>query len=41
MLVIGLGGAVITIGSVSLTGMSLAMVVGIILNLVFSEERKV
>lgn len=40
MLVIGLGGAVITIGSVSLTGMSLAMVVGIILNLVFSEEKK-
>ena len=37
MLVLGLGGAIITLGSgnvsVSLTGMSLAAIVGIILNL--------
>ena len=42
MLILGLGGAVITFSngdlSFSLTGMSLAAIVGIILNLVFSEK---
>ena len=45
MLILGLGGAVITISSgdlsVSLTGMSLAAIVGIILNLILCPERNV
>ena len=44
MLILGLGGAVITFSngdlSFSLTGMSLAAIVGIILNLVFSEKGR-
>ena len=45
MMILGLGGAVITISggdlSVSITGMSLAAIVGIILNLILEPERKV
>ena len=44
MLILGLGGAVITISSgdlsVSLTGMSLAAIVGIILNLILNSDSK-
>ena len=44
MLVLGLGGAAISIItkniSVSISGMSLAAIIGIILNLVIPEERK-
>lgn len=40
MLVIGLGGAIISFGNFSMVGMSLAMVVGVILNLVLPEEKK-
>ncbi len=44
MLIFGLGGAVITISggdmSVSLTGLSLAAIIGIILNLILKPERK-
>jgi uracil permease len=38
MLVIGLGGADLTIGAFSMTGMALAAVVGIILNQVLPQE---
>jgi uracil permease len=38
MLVIGLGGAALSIGTFSLTGMSLAAIIGIILNLVLPNE---
>ncbi|MCK7486703.1 MAG: NCS2 family nucleobase:cation symporter [Bacillus subtilis] len=38
MLVIGLGGAALSVGTFSLTGMSLAAIVGIILNLVLPNE---
>ena len=45
MLILGLGGAVITIStgdiSVSLTGMSLAAIVGILLNLLFNKDKSV
>ncbi len=45
MLILGLGGAVITISSgdlsVSLTGMSLAAIVGIILNVVLNRKQKI
>jgi uracil permease len=37
MLVIGLGGAVISFGGFTLIGMSLAMIVGMILNKVYPE----
>lgn len=44
MLVLGLGGAIVTIGtgniSVSLTGMSLAAIIGIILNLLLSKTKE-
>jgi uracil permease len=44
MLILGLGGAIITIGggdiSVSLTGMSLAAIAGILLNLLLEEKTK-
>ena len=44
MLILGLGGAIVTISSgnlsVSITGMSLAAVVGIILNLILKPEKK-
>ena len=40
MLVIGLGGAIISFGNFSMVGMSLAMVVGVILNLVLPEEKE-
>ncbi|MCK5387855.1 MAG: uracil permease, partial [Candidatus Izimaplasma sp.] len=41
MLVIGLGGATINLSStVSLSGMSLAALIGIILNLVLNPEKK-
>lgn len=40
MLVLGLGGALITIGSFNLGGMSLAAVVGITLNLLLPNEKK-
>lgn len=39
MLVLGLGGAMFNIKSVSITGMTLAAIVGIILNLVLKEEK--
>ena len=38
MLVIGLGGAVLNIGSFGMSGMALAAVIGIILNLVLPQE---
>jgi uracil permease len=38
MLVVGLGGAVISIGNFTLIGMSLAMLVGITLNLIYKEK---
>ena len=45
MLILGLGGAVVTIStgdiSVSLTGMSLAAIVGIILNLLLNKDKSV
>lgn len=45
MLILGLGGAVITLSggdlSVSLTGMSLAAIVGIILNLILKPEKNI
>ena len=40
MLVIGLGGAVISVGSADLTGMSLAALIGIILNLILNPEKE-
>ncbi len=44
MLILGLGGAVITISSgdlsISITGMSLAAIVGILLNLVLNKEKE-
>ena len=44
MLVLGLGGAIITITSgdfsLSITGMSLAAIVGIILNLILPDEKE-
>lgn len=40
MLVIGLGGAILAIGNFSMSGMSLAAIVGILLNLVLPEEKK-
>ena len=40
MLVIGLGGAILSIGGLTMVGMSLAMIVGMILNLVLPEEIK-
>ena len=39
MLVIGLGGAVIQLGSAQLTGMSIAALVGIILNVILNPEK--
>ncbi len=39
MLVLGLGGAVLNIGTVSVSGMSLAAVAGVILNLVLPREE--
>lgn len=38
MLVIGLGGAILNIGGLTMVGMSLAMIVGMILNLVLPVE---
>lgn len=38
MLVLGLGGAVLKIGSLSITGMSLAAIVGILLNIFLPKE---
>jgi uracil permease len=38
MLVIGLGGAALSIGSFSMTGMALAAVVGIVLNQIIPKE---
>ena len=38
MLVLGLGGAVLKIGSLSITGMSLAAIVGILLNILLPKE---
>lgn len=40
MLVVGLGGAVITIGSFSMMGMSLAMLIGMALNQLLPQEKK-
>ncbi len=40
MLVIGLGGAVISIGGADLTGMSIAALVGIILNVILNPDKK-
>ena len=39
MLVLGLGGAVLKIGSLSITGMSLAAIVGILLNIFLPKEE--
>jgi uracil permease len=43
MLILGLGGAIITISggdmSVSITGMSLAAIVGVILNLILRPDK--
>ena len=39
MLVLGLGGAALTFGSVTVSGMSLAAIIGIVLNLVLPEEK--
>ena len=43
MLILGIGGAIITIGggdfTVSLTGMSLAAIVGILLNLILKNSK--
>lgn len=39
MLVIGLGGAVIKIGSFEMIGMSLSMITGILLNLILLKEK--
>lgn len=41
MLVIGLGGAAINLAAVNLTGMSLAAVVGILLNLILPDEKEI
>jgi uracil permease len=41
MLVIGLGGAAINLAAVNLTGMSLAAVVGIVLNLILPDEKEI
>lgn len=40
MLVIGLGGAVLSLGAVNITGMSLALILGVILNLTLTEEKE-
>jgi len=40
MLVIGLGGAILSLGTLSLTGMSLAAVVGILLNQVLPTQKR-
>ena len=39
MLVIGLGGAVLSLGTLSLTGMSLAAIVGMTLNQVLPDQK--
>ncbi len=39
MLVVGLGGAVFTVRSLTLMGMSLAAIIGVVLNLALPEER--
>ena len=39
MLVIGLGGAVISVGGFTLIGMSLAAIVGIVLNLILPQDK--
>lgn len=41
MLVIGLGGAAISLATVNLTGMSLAALVGILLNLILPDEKEI
>lgn len=45
MLVLGLGGAVLTIGtgniSISITGMSLAAIIGILLNLALPKTQEI
>ena len=40
MLVLGLGGAALTFGSVTVSGMSLAALVGIVLNVFLPEEKE-
>ena len=40
MLVIGLGGAILTLGTLSLAGMSLAALVGMTLNQVLPEQKE-
>ena len=41
MLVLGLGGAAITIGAATIGGMSLAVIAGILLNTFLPEEEKI
>lgn len=39
MLVLGLGGAVLDLGALTLSGTALSAIVGIILNLILPKER--
>ena len=40
ILTIGIGGAIISVGSFTLSGIGLASLVGVILNLILPEDKK-